>query len=51
MSSDKKAVAGVINTMRRTWDKSEYEEKAKERERKVSYCPRCTSLLVHPSPA
>jgi hypothetical protein len=36
--SDKKkklAAAGVDNTYRRTWDKSEFEDKAKERESKV----------------
>lgn len=29
------AAAGVDNTFRRTWDTSEYEEKAAEREAKV----------------
>jgi hypothetical protein len=28
--------AGVDNTHRKTWDKSEYEDKAKEREVKVA---------------
>ncbi len=31
----KKAVAGVDNTFRRTWDTKEYEEKAKQREKEV----------------
>ena len=32
----KKGVAGVDNTFRKTWDKDEYEDKAKEREKLVS---------------
>lgn len=36
MSSNKKAIAGVDNTFRKTWDKGEYEDKAKERKQKVS---------------
>ena len=31
MSEGKKAAAGTVNVQRRTWDKSEYESKAKER--------------------
>jgi len=33
--SSKKAVAGVDNTFRKTWDKDEFEDKAKAREKKV----------------
>lgn len=35
---EKRPAAGVDNTHRKTWDKSEYEEKAAAREEKV--CPR-----------
>jgi hypothetical protein len=31
----KKAIAGVNNTFRKTWDKSEYAEKAEQREKEV----------------
>ena len=31
----KKGVAGVDNTFRRTWDASEFEDKAKQREKRV----------------
>jgi hypothetical protein len=33
--SSKKAPTGVVNTFRKTWDKEEYADRAKERERKV----------------
>jgi hypothetical protein len=36
MSSGKqKQPKGVVNTFRRTWDKEDFEDKAKEREEKV----------------
>ena len=39
---EKKAIAGVDNTQRRTWDKDEYAAKAADREAKVflhqKYC-------------
>jgi hypothetical protein len=33
--SSKKAPTGVVNTFRKTWDKAEFADKAKEREKKV----------------
>ena len=36
MSGKQKQPKGVVNTFRRTWDKEDFEDKAKEREEKVS---------------
>lgn len=35
-SKDKNDPKGVQNVFRRTWDRAEYEEKAKERDEEVS---------------
>ena len=35
--SSKKAPTGVVNTFRKTWDKEEYADKAKEREKNVRF--------------
>ena len=46
MSSDKKKeTKGVVNTFRRTWDREDFEDKAKDREDKASACGRAAAAV------